>query len=650
MATEPPQYSEDGKAVHMGKGGRSSGRHRKEEARAMRTTDTLLSVVRERGRRRLPLERVYRLLFNPELYLTAYGRIAKNAGAMTPGVTPETADGMSQEKIGEIIGLIREERYRFKPARRVYIEKKNSTKKRPLGIPTWGDKLVQEVVRLILEAYYEPRFSKCSHGFRAGRGCHTALNTIYRTWNGTTWFIEGDITGCFDNLDHGVLLNILREDIHDGRFIGLIKGLLDAGYMEEWVYHRTQSGSPQGGIVSPILANIYLDRLDQWVETTLIPEYTRGTQRKPNKAYARLAHTAARRRSRGRTEEAEALLKQMRRLPSQDFDDPGYRRLRYVRYADDFLLGFAGPKSEADEIKRRIGDFLRDHLKLEMSEEKTLITHGRSGTARFLGYELTVMHSDQRRAVNGVTGLKMPMDVVHERCAAYSSRGKPMHLTERTHDDVFSIIRRYEAEYRGVAEYYRMAYNLRNLNKLRWTMETSLTKTLAAKLRISVAQVYRRYQRTIDTERGPRKVLQTTVERPGKAPLVATWNRTPLVRDTNAVLRDDPSRVWNDNKTEIVQRLLAVTCELCGSREGVQVHHIRALKDLNRPGRPAKPGWMKRMAARRRKTLVVCLDCHNDIHAGRPTHTANTPPTTGEPDDAKASRPVWRGADGKGAA
>src|SRR5215211_4288648 len=208
----------------MGKGGRSSGRDRKEEARAMRTTDTLLSVVRERGRRRLPMERVYRLLFNPELYLTAYGRIAKNAGAMTPGVTPETADGMSQEKIGEIIGLIREERYRFKPARRVYIEKKNSTEKRPLGIPTWGDKLVQEVVRLILEAYYEPRFSKCSHGFRAGRGCHTALNKIYRTWNGTTWFIEGDIKGCFDNLDHGVLLNILREDIHDGRFIGLIKG------------------------------------------------------------------------------------------------------------------------------------------------------------------------------------------------------------------------------------------------------------------------------------------------------------------------------------------------------------------------------------------------------------------------------------------
>ncbi len=255
----------------------------------MRDAETILGIVRERGRRRLPLERVYRLLFNPALYLAAYGKISANAGALTPGVTGETADGMALDKIQRIIGLIREEKYRFSPARRVYIEKKGSTKQRPLGIPTWSDKLVQEVVRLILEAYYEPRFSDRSHGFRPGRGCHTALKEINRTWHGTTWFIEGDIKGCFDHLDHGVLLGILREDIHDGRFIGLIAGLLNAGYLEEWVYHRTLSGSPQGGVVSPILANIYLDRLDHWVETTLIPDYTQGTRRKKNRAHARLA-------------------------------------------------------------------------------------------------------------------------------------------------------------------------------------------------------------------------------------------------------------------------------------------------------------------------------------------------------------------------
>ncbi len=593
------------------------------EVREMRDAETILGIVRERGRRRLPLERVYRLLFNPALYLAAYGKISANAGALTPGVTGETADGMALDKIQRIIGLIREEKYRFSPARRVYIEKKGSTKQRPLGIPTWSDKLVQEVVRLILEAYYEPRFSDRSHGFRPGRGCHTALKEINRTWHGTTWFIEGDIKGCFDHLDHGVLLGILREDIHDGRFIGLIAGLLNAGYLEEWVYHRTLSGSPQGGVVSPILANIYLDRLDHWVETTLIPDYTQGTRRKKNRAHARLAQRSRSLRKHGKVREARRLRQQMRALPSSDPNDPDYRRLRYIRYADDFLLGFAGPRADAEEIKRRLGDFLRDRLKLDLSETKTLITHGRSGAAGFLGYELVVMHNDRRRTVNGQVGLKLPLRVVRAKGTAYEARGEPRRRPERTHDTVFSIVAQYESEFRGIAGYYRLAYNLRRLDRLRWTMETSLTKTLATKQRIRVSQVYRRYRATIPTARGPRRVLRVTVDREGQRPLVATWGQTHLVRDSNAPVRDDPTIWRNSPRTEIVQRLLADTCELCGSRDGVQVHHVKALKDLHRPGRRAKPTWATTMAARQRKTLVVCRDCHNNIHAGRPTREAN---------------------------
>src|SRR5437764_9385781 len=179
----------------------------------MRSADTVLGIIRERGRRGLPLEQVYRQLFNPALYLRAYGRIARNHGATTPGVTAETGDGMSLEQIQRIIEQVRFERYRWSPARRVYIEKHGSTKMRPLGIPTWSDKLLQEVVRSILEAYYEPQFSDRSHGFRPERGCHTALRQVYATWAGTKWFIEGDIKGCFDNIDHPVLLSILREKI-----------------------------------------------------------------------------------------------------------------------------------------------------------------------------------------------------------------------------------------------------------------------------------------------------------------------------------------------------------------------------------------------------------------------------------------------------
>ena len=308
----------------------------------MRNAETILSIIRDRGRKGLPLERVYRLLFNPNLYLTAYGKIYRNAGAMTPGVTEETVDGMSTAKIEAIIDVLRDERYWWRPARRTYIEKKGSDKKRPLGLPTWSDKLLQEVIRLILEAYYDPQFSNRSHGFRPGRGCHTALTEVGRKWNGTTWFIEGDISDCFGSLDHDILLSILSEKIHDNRFLRLIGNLLKAGYLEDWKFNATLSGSPQGGIVSPILSNIYLDRLDKFVEQTLLTRHNCETRRKPNPEYKELKNRARRLAYWGHREEADLLFKQMKSIPTQDPNDPDYRRLRYVRYADDFLLGFSG--------------------------------------------------------------------------------------------------------------------------------------------------------------------------------------------------------------------------------------------------------------------------------------------------------------------
>ncbi len=299
---------------------------------------TILQLLRERGKKRLPLERVYRLLYNPDLFLMAYGRIYRNQGAMTKGTTEETADGMALDKIKAIIDDLRYERYRWSPARRVYIPKKNGTK-RPLGVQSWSDKLVQEVIRLLLDAYLEPQFSPHSHGFRPERGCHTALREIYQNWAGSVWFIEGDISKCFDALSHELLLSMLRESIKDERFIRLISGLFKAGYLEEWRWNQTYSGTPQGSIVSPILANLYLDKLDKFVEQELIPQHTKGKRRKPNPAYEKLMHSAQYQARKGRKEQAQALRKQAQKLPSQVPDDPDYRRLRFCRYADDFLLG-----------------------------------------------------------------------------------------------------------------------------------------------------------------------------------------------------------------------------------------------------------------------------------------------------------------------
>jgi hypothetical protein len=317
----------------------------------------------------------------------------------------------------------------------------------------------------------------------------------------------------------------------------------------------------------------------------------------------------------------------MKTMPSRDPGDPDYRRLRYCRYADDWLLGFTGPRREAEQIKDEVGRFLREELTLELSPAKTLITHGRTQAARFLGYEIAVLHADHKRdqrghrSINAAIGLKVPVDVIHAKCSPYMHHGKPIRRTERIVNTDFSIVAQFQAEFRGVAEYYRLAFNRHRLGYLKHVMERSLTKTLARKYRITVPQVYRRYRAVLDTEHGPRRGLQVTLDRDdGRPPLVAQWGGISLARDTTPrPLNDDPPRIWNGRRSELVQRLPADTCELCGSTEKVEVHHIRALKDLNRKGRKQQPEWVMRMASRRRKTLVVCRACHEDIHAGRPT-------------------------------
>jgi group II intron reverse transcriptase/maturase len=590
----------------------------------MQTAGVYLGLVRERGQRGLPLERVYRQLFHRDLYLMAYGKIYRNSGAMTQGTTEETVDSMSLTKIDAIINALRQERYHWKPVRRVYIPKRNSSKKRPLGLPTWSDKLLQEVIRLILDAYFEPSFSDHSHGFRPQRGCHSALKDIYENWAGVTWYIEGDISACFDSLSHELLLEILAEHIHDGRFLRLIRALLKAGYLEDWKWNRTLSGAPQGSIIGPILSNIYLSKLDTFVEHTLMPAYTRGDRRRANPHYSRLASAIQRKRRQGNKEEVKHLEQQRRTVPSVDPYDPNYRRLRYCRYADDWLIGFIGPREEAEEMKRQVGEFLKEHLQLELSQTKTLITHGRTEKARFLGYEISTFQRNdareqayyKRRVLNGKVELGLPVTVIQEKCQRYMAHNKPIHRTEMLNDSVFSIITHFQGVYRGIVEYYRLAHNVYGLNKLKWIMEQSLVKTLAAKLKLSVPKVYKRFHATLVTNGKSYKGLETIIQREGKKPLIAQWGGIPLQRRMDIPLNDSPYPYWN-GRTEIIQRLLADTCELCGSHTAIEVHHIRALKDLKQYGRPEKPTWVKTMAARHRKTLVVCRSCHKDIHQGR---------------------------------
>jgi group II intron reverse transcriptase/maturase len=591
----------------------------------MQDAETVLGVLRERGRRGLPCDELYRQMFNPHLYMLAYGRLYSNHGAMTPGVDGETVDGMSQAKIERIIDALRHERYRFQPVKRTYIPKKNG-QRRPLGLPSWSDKLVGEVIRLLLEAYYEPRFSGRSHGFRPRRGCHTALTEVVNTWAGTTWFIEGDISDCFGSFDHEIMLSILAEKIHDNRFLRLLRHMLKAGYLEDWEWNATLSGTPQGGVVSPILSNIYLDRLDSFVETVLIPQYTRGASRKPNPAYRQMINAIARARYHGDRATVRKLRKQLRNLPSKDLHDPGYRRLRYMRYADDHLLGFVGPKMEAEEIKQRLTAFLHDDLKLELSEDKTVITHARTGAATFLSYEIAVQHDQRkltagRRAVNGAISLRVPNTAIKAKCASYLKGGQPARRPQLVNFDDHHIINIYGAEYRGFVQYYLLAGNVSGLYRLHWAAQTSMLKTLACKYDSTVPKMAAKYRTTIITPHGPRTCMQVTTHRSeGRKPLVARFGGIPLKRQKKAVLNDrrpDPATGRRKGR-ELIARLRVGRCELCEQRADVQVHHVHKLADLNRSGQP-QPTWALLMAKKRRKTLVVCPPCHERIHARKPT-------------------------------
>ena len=576
---------------------------------------------------------MYRQLYNENLYLAAYAKLYRNNGALTKGTEDETIDGMNLNRIRTIIEEIRTERFRFTPARRIWIDKKNGHK-RPLGIPNFKDKLVQEVIRGLLDAYYEPRFSDNSHGFRSAKGCHTALAQIRQQFKGIAWYIEGDIQGCFDNIDHKILMTILSRDIHDNRLLNLIQQGLEAGIMEERQYHQTYSGTPQGSILSPLLANIYLNELDRFVETTLLPKWNQGQKRKRNPLIRKYEYCIRKAKERHDLTEVQRLIKERRQYPYMDVQDPDFRRLKYVRYADDFILGFAGTRTETLEIKSAIGQFLKHQLNLALSDEKTLITQARKEAASFLGYQLnthqenTKLFNDgpsdkiryKRRSINGGTRMGVPFGLVNEKAKRFMAKGKPIHRVELLNRSVAEIITQYQTEFRGLAEYYKYAEDIHVLGSLKYVMEQSLMKTLAHKLKISVSAAYRKY-RTINMIDGrPYNVIQETIETE-KGTKIFTWGGIPLRRRQGEITQpiDDQIRTfkWSD-RSDLVTRLQKGKCEICGRDTNIQVHHIRKLKDLkNRwKGRKEKPEWVKRMVALQRKTLVVCEQCHKDIHHG----------------------------------
>ncbi len=339
---------------------------------------------------------LYRLMYKEDVYILAYERIKSAPGNMTPGTDGKTIDGISMRMIQNIIQEMRTEQFQFKPVRTVYLPKPNG-KKRRLGIPSTRDKIVQEVIHIILECIYDspkgPYFHEASHGFRPDRSCHTALREIRGKWPAINWFLEGDIQSCFDAIDHGVLVTLLRKKIRDERFLNLIWKLLRAGYLDlREARHDSLAGTPQGGLASPILANVYLHELDEKVEEMRQQLERGGERKKKNLLYKKLSERKLRLVKKGatRTKEFRELVRQIRSIPAVEVNDPNFIRLKYLRYADDWLVGICGPRKLAEQVKEELKTFLSQRLKLTLSAEKTKITHARKEQAHFLGTRLAI--------------------------------------------------------------------------------------------------------------------------------------------------------------------------------------------------------------------------------------------------------------------
>ena len=600
----------------------------------MRSPERVLNSLNEHSKdSSYKFERLYRILFNEELFYVAYQKIASNGGSTTKGSDGRSIDGMSLARIETLIASLKDESYQPHPSRRVHIPKKNG-KTRPLGIPAFEDKLVQEVVRMILEAIYEGHFETTSHGFRPKRSCHTALLHIQKTFSGAKWFIEGDIKGFFDNIDHDVLVGILRERISDDRFIRLIRKFLKAGYVEDWTFHNTYSGTPQGGIVSPILANIYLDKLDKYVKE-YIQHFDKGTKRRPGKESNDLANERKRtvrklKKVKDGTEKAalvarlKAIEQERAAFPNGDEMDESYRRLKYIRYADDFILGVIGSKEEAQRIKEDIKSFLSASLALELSEEKTLITHtGKS--AKFLGYEITVTRNNhQRRDVQGRlrrtygkrVRLNVSMATLRDKLLEYGAMEiklrngkeiwKPKCRSGLIFNDDLEILDRYNRETVGFCNYYLIANNCVVLHNFRYIMEYSMYKTFAGKYRSTVRKINKKYRLN--------KLFTVKYEQQGVIKS-RTFYKTSFKRRTTAFNGScdiEPYSIADVSRTNLTDRLKAEKCELCGATGKLIMHHVRNLKDLK-----GKESWKRLMSARKRKTIALCPSCHRLRHLGK---------------------------------
>lgn len=594
---------------------------------------------------------LYKHFKNPNFYKHVFSQLYANKGSGTAGVDGGTMDGFNEKEIEAIISLIENETYQPTPVKRTYIPKKNG-KKRPIGIPSMTDRYVQEIANEMLTIIYEPLFSKDSYGFRQGLGCHNALHAVQTTFQGTVWFIEGDIQSFFDNIDHHIMIDILGKKIDDEKFLRLIWKFLRAGYMENWKFNKTYSGTPQGGIISPILANIYLNEFDNYIQQ-LQKDFNKGSSNKVSvtPSYSNKKYRLKRISKEIEIRQLPKTLKNVEHIDNNDYKElikdykqlrleqinstrqdyntkSRYRKLCYARYADDFVLGVIGSREEAENIKQNIGDFLKEQLKLQLSEEKTLITHS-SNKAKFLSYEISVYQRGIIHKVespkNGLLELRsdgrgqikftMSKDIIIKKLKELNvvedlnaERWKARRNTKIIANSDLEIVEIYNEQIRGLYNYFRLANNVSlEMNKFYQVMKWSMFHTYASKYKSTIPQMLRKY-RIGDTEE-----FGVSYETKQGTQIRNFYHdgfkRNQYVSNQqNSTNVEDyvPNMYKFMGRNELEKRINANKCEWCDKETKCHVHHGNAMKNIKNDKNPLHVF----MSARNRKTIILCPECH----------------------------------------
>jgi retron-type reverse transcriptase len=592
---------------------------------------------------------LYRLLCAKDLHIAAYEKLKANKGALNAAVTPDTIQGYSITRIDQCINKLRNCQWHPRLARLVMIPKPNSDKKRPLGIQGPEEKAVQEILRNILEAIYEPTFNPQSFGFRRGRGCHDALQYIDKQFTGIGYVLEGDIQACFPSIDHTILIEILKERITDQRVLDLIIKMLKAGYLSEETQKIIQPlvGTPQGSIVSPILSNIYLDKMDQWIEewrsnnirtedydiNTLEYNKAEYPEKKATTTYYNVKNAIPRpSRPIIRRLYKDFRVKNIYKLSLVPYVAKWKKeRLLYVRYADDFIVAFSKnvPRYRVEKFKAELTQFLKNELALTLSPEKSTITDIRLTSALFLGHTINIDTSSKitiirpnssrpkgmltprklfrKRTTGSYVDIGIPKERILKKLELQGfcqCNGYPVSNKKLTPYEDKVIVSTFDARLRGLLNYYSGTGDTNTKYRIHYIMRFSCAKTLAHKHKTTIRKIFKKYGSYLTVKsirRNPKnkKTSTTSVSIIRKPDIERKWQTGKEHKDPEKIILASLQR----------SRLYS-WCSICGTWKNIEMHHINSIKRVRPNTYDSLLGFLNR------KQIPLCAYHHREVTLG----------------------------------